>query len=104
LTIEDSGPGLMRAFAEYVGQIESESDSDYLLQLRILWRKQNESSNKSDSSEKFMADCCIEIHTNQTLPDPTKFPLLHSLSVCTTAPMDQVLHAWCQIHLFYPEK
>jgi hypothetical protein len=26
-----------------------------------------------------MADCCIGMHAQQYLPDPTKFPLLHSL-------------------------
>jgi hypothetical protein len=45
-----------------------------------------------------MADCCIEMHTQQYLPDPTKVTLLHSLGVCTTSHMDWLLQEIVQLH------
>jgi hypothetical protein len=100
--------GLMRAFAEWVGHLNITSvsasfDSESVSDSCSLMDEESESEGKEsesqiNGSEKPMADCGSDMFAQQNLPDPAKFPMLHSLGVCTTAHMDRLLQEIVQLH------
>jgi len=109
--------GLTRTFAECVGHLNitlvlallddgSDSDSCSLmddkeseLEGEKIDSEGKEAEEKESEEKKLpMADCGIDMFSHQNLPDPTKFPLLHSLGVCTTTHMDRLMQEIIQFY------
>ena len=102
--------GLTRVFAECVGLLdlavpvcsEDKSDSESSSSLESIDEEKKHSEVKNslrdEEGDKKMAGCCIDTFLQRNLPDPTKFPLLHSLGVCTTSHMDRLVQEIVQLH------
>jgi hypothetical protein len=94
---------LTKAFAVSVGHmnitaphIGYESDSEESIEsASIELTKEERSSNVNDEASN--VEVTVEAIPTTLLPDPSKFPLLHSLGVCTTK-MDRLIQEIIKFH------
>jgi hypothetical protein len=90
--------GITKAFSESVGcmdisvaaPIDVKSDSDNTLEIE-------EEVQKIEKDNSSAVDCHVSSML-WNLPDPNKFPLLHSLGVCTNTHMDHLLQEIVQLY------
>jgi hypothetical protein len=98
--------GLTRAFAECVGRLDladsalfEDNELGKHEDLEVEEALEDGKDLEEYDGQKRKADCGIDaFYTQRNLPDPTKFPLLHSLGVCTTSHMDRLLQEIVQLY------
>ena len=94
--------GLTRRFAEHIGlmNISVATAHDIEMDGKPIESPDKTLSSESDDTTKYatpMVDCHVT-SSAPNLPDPSKFPLLYSLGVCTTKHMNRLVQEIAKFH------